>query len=56
MESLIKQHVTGAHLLSRGASEIVFRLPKEDSSRRDPSIALSQNSQSPETILFSCIE
>ena len=40
VESLIKQHVAGAHLLSRGASEIVFRLPKEDSSRRDPKIAL----------------
>lgn len=36
VDGLVSRHITGAQLISRGASEMVFRLPKEDSRKWVP--------------------
>lgn len=33
VDGLLTKHVPAAQLIARGASEMIFRLPKEDSSR-----------------------
>ena len=33
VDRLMTKHIASAQLIARGASEMIFRLPKEDSSR-----------------------